>query len=83
MTPFLVFVFAVRGMIVGAPIWAFELFWVLGPDGNRLASLAPATRFGLRVVVYLILGEAGYWIGAVIFAPADIADLFFTAAGKK
>ena len=82
MTPFLVFAFAVRGIIVGALIWAFELFWVLGPDGNRMRNLASVTRLGVRIVAYLILGETGYWIGEAIFAPAEIADLFFTAGGK-
>ena len=83
MSPFLVFAFAVRGLIVGALIWAFELYWVLGPDGSRLKNLASVTRFGARIVVYLILGEVGYWIGEAIFAPANIADLFFTAGGKN
>lgn len=82
MTPFLVFAFAVRGMVVGALIWAFELFWVIGPDGNRMKNLASVTRLGVRIVAYLILGETGYWIGEAIFAPAEIADLFFTAGGK-
>ncbi len=82
MTPFLVFAFAVRGSIVGALIWAFELYWVLGPTGNRMRNLAPATRLAMRIVAYLILGETGYWIGEAIFAPEEIADLFFTADGK-
>lgn len=82
MTPFLVFAFAVRGMVVGALIWAFELFWVLGPNGNRMRNLASVTRLGVRIVAYLILGETGYWIGEAIFAPEEIADLFFTAGGK-
>ena len=82
MTPFLVFAFAVRGLIVGALIWAFELFWVLGPDGSRMANLASITRLGVRILAYLILGETGYWIGEAIFAPADLADLFFTAGAK-
>lgn len=83
MTPFLVFAFAVRGLIVGALIWAFELFWVIGPDGNRMKNLTSITRLGVRIVAYLILGEAGYWIGEAIFAPEEIADLFFTAGGKN
>ena len=83
MSLFLVFAFAVRGLIVGALIWAFELYWVLGPDGSGLKNLASVTRFGVRIVVYLILGEVGYWIGEAIFAPANIADLFFTAGGKN
>ena len=82
MTPFLVFALAVRGLIVGALIWAFELFWLVGPDGNRLKNLASITRLGVRVVAYLILGETGYWIGEAIFEPEDIADMFFTAGGK-
>ena len=80
---FLVFAFAVRGMIVGAFIWAFELWGVIGPNGSRLAGLTPSTRFAARIAVYLILGEAGYWIGEAIFEPKDILDLFQTADGPS
>ena len=79
MTPFLVFAFAVRGMIIGAFIWAFELFYVMGPRGNRLARLTPGARFAVRIAVYIVLFETGYVIGAAIFTPQDVADLFFTA----
>ena len=78
---FHVLAFAVRGMIVGALIWAFELWGVIGPNGSRLAGLTPTTRFAARIVVYLILGEGGYWIGEAIFEPKDIIDLFQTADG--
>jgi hypothetical protein len=81
MDGFQVFAFAVRGMIVGAFIWAFELWGVIGPNGSRLAGLTPATRFAARIAVYLILGEAGYWLGEALFAPADIMDFFQTANG--
>jgi hypothetical protein len=78
---FQVLAFAVRGMIVGAFIWAFELWGVIGPNGSRLAGLTPTTRFAARIAAYLILGEAGYWIGEAIFEPKDILDLFQTADG--
>lgn len=81
MSPFLIFAFSIRGIIVGAIIWAFELFVVLGPNGNRLAKLSPAARFAVRIAAYLILGEAGFWIGEAIFRPGDITDLFHTADG--
>ena len=81
MDGFQVFAFAVRGMIIGAFIWAFELWGVIGPNGSRLAGLTPATRFAARLAVYLILGELGYWIGEAIFEPEDILDLFQTANG--
>ena len=80
---FHVFAFAVRGMIVGAFIWAFELWGVIGPNGSRLAGLAPATRFAARIAAYLILGEIGYWVGEAIFEPEDILDLFQTADGPS
>jgi hypothetical protein len=83
MTGFQIFAFAVRGMIVGALIWAFELWGVVGPTGSRLASLTPPARFAARVAVYLILGELGYWIGEAIFEPKDILDLFQTANGPN
>jgi len=76
MNGFLVFAFAVRGMIVGALIWGFELWFVLGPNGSRLAGLSPAIRFAARIAAYLILGELGYWIGEAIFEPKDIFDQF-------
>lgn len=81
MSPYLIFAFTIRGMIVGAIVWAFELFIVLGPKGNRLAGLTPTARFAARIAVYLILGEAGFWIGEAIFEPEDIVDLFHTANG--
>jgi hypothetical protein len=81
MTPFLVFAAVMRGMIIGAFVWAFEIYWVLGPRGNRLAPFSPAARFTIRIVAYVILGEAGYWIGEALFQPEDIADLFHTAGG--
>ena len=83
MTPLLVIVFSARGMIVGALVWAFEIFVILGPRGNRLVGWTPAARFGMRIVAYLILGEAGFWIGEAIFRPEDIADLFHTAGGPN
>jgi len=83
MTWFRVFAFAVRGMIVGALIWAFELFAIIGPNGSRIRNLTPGTRFAIRIVAYLILGELGYWIGEAIFDPADILDLFQTASGSN
>jgi hypothetical protein len=83
MTAFLVFAFAVRGMILGALIWGFELFALNGPNGNRLNGLTPATRFLARIAIYLILGEIGFWIGQAIFAPEDIIDLFQMANGPN
>ena len=82
MTPFLVFAFAVRGLIIGALIWAFELFFMLGPRGSRLARTSRGLRFALRIAVYVVLFEAGYALGALIFAPQEFTDLFFTAGEK-
>jgi hypothetical protein len=81
MTGFQVFAFAVRGMIVGALIWGFELWGLIGPNGSRLAGLTPTTRLAARIAIYLILGELGYWLGEAIFEPEDILDLFQTADG--
>jgi len=81
MTGYRVFAFAVRGMIVGALIWAFELWGVIGPNGSRLAGLTPPVRFAARLAIYLILGELGFWIGEAIFEPHEILDLFQTANG--
>lgn len=81
MTGYRVLAFAVRGMIIGALIWAFELWGIIGPRGNRLARLTPPARFAARLAIYLILGELGYWIGEAIFAPHEILDLFQTADG--
>lgn len=83
MTAFQVFAFAMRGMILGALIWAVELFALNGPNGNRLARLTPATRFLARIAIYLILGEAGFWIGEAVFAPNELMDLFQTANGPN
>ncbi len=83
MTGFQVFAFAVRGIIVGALIWAFELWGVIGPKGSRLAGLTPPARFAARIAIYLILGELGFWIGEAIFEPHEILDLFQTANGPN
>jgi hypothetical protein len=83
MTPFLVVAFTIRGMIIGALIWAFELFFVLGPNGNRLGRLSPAARFAIRIAAYLVIGEIAFWIGQAIFQPSDVIDLFDTANGPS
>jgi hypothetical protein len=67
MTPFLIFQYAVRGALIGALIWAFELFFVQGPHGNRLARLPRGTIFAVRIAVYVVLFEAGYFAGAALF----------------
>ena len=83
MTPFLVFAFAIRGLIVGALIWAFELFVVMGRYGQRFARLSRGTRFAIRIVAYVVLFETGFALGSLVFATPEFTDLFFTAAGKK
>lgn len=70
MTAFLHFSFAVRGMIIGALFWLFEIFWVAGPRGQRLRSLKYAPRMTIKVVVYIVLIEAGFLIGQGLFLIA-------------
>ena len=81
MDAFQVLAFAVRGMIVGALIWAFELFALIGPKDPRLSGFTAPARKAIRVIAYLILGETGHLIGEAIFEPEDILDLFGTANG--
>ena len=68
MTAFAHFSFAVRGMIIGAFFWTFEIFWVSGPRGNKLRDLKYLPRMAIKVVVYLVLIEAGFLIGQALFS---------------
>ena len=67
MTAFAHFSFAVRGMIIGALFWLFEIFWVNGPRGNKLRSMRYGLRTAIKVVVYVGLIEAGFLIGEGLF----------------
>ena len=82
MTGFDHFSFAVRGMIIGALFWLFEIFWVNGPRGKLLRSLNYARRMAIKVVVYVVLIEAGFLIGQALFS-ADGITLFFISAETK
>ncbi|NQV55592.1 MAG: hypothetical protein HQ503_07015 [Rhodospirillales bacterium] len=72
MTSFLIFSFTVRGMIIGAFFWMFQIFWVAGPKGKKLRALATGPRLTAKVVVYVVLIETGYWIGELIFRSSQI-----------
>jgi hypothetical protein len=70
MTTFLHFSFAVRGMIIGALFWLFEIFWVNGPRGKKLRDRSYGSRMAIKVVVYVVLIEAGFLIGEALFSAA-------------
>lgn len=78
MDGFLVFSYTVRGMIIGAFFWYFEVFWVHGPRGAKLRALAYGPRLLLKVVVYVILIEAGFLIGYAVFNPQESLQLLMT-----
>ena len=67
MTPWLVAEYALRGAIIGALIWGFELFFVQAAGGNRFARMSRGTVFAVRIAVYIVLFEAGYFVGRAIF----------------
>ncbi|MAF46916.1 MAG: hypothetical protein CMM10_01490 [Rhodospirillaceae bacterium] len=65
------FSFAVRGIIIGAAFWYFEIFWVQGPRGRRLRGMSYGARLITKVIVYVLLVEAGYALGYAIFNPEE------------
>ena len=71
MTGFRTFEFAVRGGIVGALFWSFEIFALSGARRQRFQALGYGARLAARIAAYAILIEAGLFIGQVVFAPDD------------
>lgn len=71
MTPFRIFEFAVRGSIVGAIFWGFELFLLSGRARHRFDALSYPARLTIRIVGYAALIEIGLFVGQVLFAPND------------
>lgn len=68
MTPFAIFEYAARGAIIGVLVWGFELFVVQGPHGARFARMSRGTLFAVRIAIYVVLFEAGFFLGRAIFA---------------
>lgn len=63
------FSFAVRGMLIGAAFWYFEIFWVRGPRGRRMRALPYGGRLAVKVIAYVVLIEAAFLLGQAIFDP--------------
>lgn len=80
MTPFEIFSFASRGIIIGLLFWWFEVFYVHGPAGHRLRELAYKPRLIVKVVAYMVLIESGFLIGFAAFHPSETMALLFSAA---
>jgi len=76
LAPFDVFSYAIRGTIIGALFWYFEIFWVHGPRGIKLRSLSYGQRLIIRVIVYFVLIQGGILIGHAIFEPQEALNFF-------
>jgi hypothetical protein len=75
-----IFAFAVRGILIGAAFWYFEIFWVRGPGGRRMRALPYGGRLAVKVIAYVVLIEAAFLLGQAIFDPAAALD-WVTANG--
>ena len=71
MDGFGIFSYAVRGIIVGAFFWYFEIFWVRAPKGDRLRQMAYGPRLIIKIIAYVVAIEAGLLVGYVIFYPRE------------
>ncbi len=67
MDGFLVFAFAVRAMIIGAFVCAFKVFYANAPAGIRLRDFNRGSRLTIRVIALIVLFEAGFGLGWVLF----------------
>ena len=77
---FEIFALAVRGILIGAAFWYFEIFWVRGPRGKRLRALPYGGRLAVKVIAYVVLIEAAFLLGEAIFDP-EAAFGWFTVFG--
>jgi hypothetical protein len=71
-----IFAFAVRGILIGAAFWYFEIFWVRGPRGKRLRTLPYGGRLAVKVIAYVVLIEVAFLLGEAIFDPEAALGLF-------
>jgi len=71
MVGFLHFEFAIRGIIIGALFWAFQIFIINGPKGDRLRAMANGPKILIKTIGYLIVIEIGFLIGEAIFDFED------------
>lgn len=78
-----IFAFAVRGILIGAAFWYFEIFWVRGPRGSRLRALPYGGRLAVKVVAYVVLIELGFLAGEAIFDPEAALGLFTAFSGGR
>jgi hypothetical protein len=67
-----IFAFAVRGILIGAAFWYFEIFWVRGPRGKRMRELPYGGRLTVKVIAYVVLIELSFLAGQAIFNPESI-----------
>ncbi len=72
MTPFMIFEFTVRGMLIGFFYWAVEIFMIQGPQGKHIRKMPYGPRLLVRVVFYLIAIEIGHLIGQAIYSPDNL-----------
>ncbi|MBT3553179.1 MAG: hypothetical protein HOO19_06470 [Rhodospirillaceae bacterium] len=77
-----IFAFAVRGILIGAAFWYFEIFWVRGPRGKRLRALPYGGRLAVKVIAYVVLIELGFLVGEAIFDPESALGLFTAFADQ-
>ena len=78
-----IFAFAVRGILIGAAFWYFEIFWVRGLRGKRLRALPYGGRLAIKVVAYVVLIETAFLIGEAIFDPEAAIGLFTSLSGGR
>ena len=75
------FTFAVRGMLIGAAFWYFEIFWVRGPRGRRMRALPYGGRLAVKVIAYVVLIEAAFLLGQAIFDPQKVLGWIMAISG--
>ncbi|MFP6733796.1 MAG: hypothetical protein VB959_08140 [Rhodospirillales bacterium] len=75
------FAFAVRGMLIGAAFWYFEIFWVRGPRGRRMRALPYGGRLAVKVIAYVVLIEAAFLLGQAIFDPQKVLGWIMAISG--
>lgn len=78
-----IFAFAVRGILIGAAFWYFEIFWVRGPRGKGMRALPYGGRLAVKVIAYVVLIEAAFLAGEAIFDPKAALGLFTALSGGR